>query len=60
MLHSVNSPDHAYGVGKLTAEHLCALYSGEFGFEAIVARCFAFMGLLCVPILSRMILRIGF
>jgi UDP-glucuronate decarboxylase len=41
---SVNSADNAYGVGKLGAEHLCALYADEFGLETIVARCFAFMG----------------
>lgn len=41
---SVNSADHAYGVGKLAAEHLCALYSDEFGLETISTRCFAFMG----------------
>jgi UDP-glucuronate decarboxylase len=41
---SVNTADNAYGVGKLAAEHLCALYADEFGLETIVARCFASMG----------------
>jgi len=41
---SVNSAANAYGVGKLVAEHLCALYEDEFGLETIVARCFAFVG----------------
>lgn len=41
---SVNSADNAYGVGKLAAEHLCALYADEFDLETITARCFAFMG----------------
>ena len=41
---SVNSADNAYGVGKLAAEHLCALYADEFDLETITARCFAFIG----------------
>ncbi len=37
-------PQHAYSVAKRCAEHLCALYSDQYGFEAVVARCFAFVG----------------
>lgn len=37
-------PTAAYSVGKRVAEHLCALYSAKFGFEFVVARCFAFVG----------------
>ncbi|MBT6440743.1 MAG: NAD(P)-dependent oxidoreductase [Flavobacteriales bacterium] len=40
----INAPRNAYGVGKLVAEHLCALYAEEFGLETIVARCFSFNG----------------
>ncbi len=35
---------NVYGVGKRTAEHLCTLYSEAYGFEAVIARCFAFVG----------------
>ena len=38
------SPDSAYGLGKKNAEHLCSLYSHQYGFEYVVARCFAFVG----------------
>ena len=41
---SVPTADNAYGVGKLAAEHLCALYGDEFGLQTVVARCFAFIG----------------
>ena len=38
------SASNAYGVAKREAEHLCTLYREEFGIEAVVARCFAFVG----------------
>jgi UDP-glucuronate decarboxylase len=37
-------PNNAYSVAKRTAEHLCALYQHQYGIEAIVARCFTFVG----------------
>ena len=37
-------PRSAYGEGKRAAETLCTLYSRQYGFEAKVARCFAFVG----------------
>ena len=34
----------AYGIGKLTAEHLCLLFYKQFGLPIKIARCFAFVG----------------
>ena len=34
----------AYGEGKRVAELLCTIYAKQFGFEAKIARCFAFVG----------------
>ena len=33
-----------YGLGKRMSEHLCYLYSQNYGLETVIARCFAFVG----------------
>ena len=38
------SPAAAYGEAKRASESLCGIYSRQYGFEAKVARCFAFVG----------------
>ena len=42
-------PNSAYAEGKRAAEFLCALYSGKYGVETKIARCFAFIGP-CLPL----------
>jgi nucleoside-diphosphate-sugar epimerase len=37
-------PNSAYGEGKRAAELLCTLMANKHGFEAKIARCFAFVG----------------
>jgi nucleoside-diphosphate-sugar epimerase len=38
------NPHWSYGEGKRCAELLCSMYSGHFGFETKIARCWAFVG----------------
>ncbi len=36
--------DNAYCVSKRCAEHLCCLYGHQYNIEAVIARCFSFVG----------------
>ena len=38
------SVSSAYGLGKLTAEHMCGVYARKYNFDLKIARCFAFVG----------------
>ena len=37
-------PGSAYGEGKRLAEHMCCVHAHQHGYEAKIARCFAFVG----------------
>ena len=38
------SPASAYGLGKLVAEHLCAVHAASNRYQLKIARCFTFIG----------------
>ena len=40
----LTNPSQVYGEGKRIAELLCAIYAKKIGFDAKIARCFAFVG----------------
>jgi dTDP-glucose 4,6-dehydratase len=41
---SATTPRNAYAEGKRAAEELCALYARQYGFSALIPRCWAFVG----------------
>ncbi|MGI4787747.1 MAG: NAD-dependent epimerase/dehydratase family protein [Janthinobacterium lividum] len=38
------SASASYGEGKRLSELLCSVYARQYGFDAVIARCFAFVG----------------
>jgi dTDP-glucose 4,6-dehydratase len=41
---STTDPDSAYGHAKRISEYMCAMYGRMYGFDALIARLFAFVG----------------
>jgi dTDP-glucose 4,6-dehydratase len=41
---STTDPNGAYGQAKRVSEFLCSMHARQFGFEALIARLFAFVG----------------
>ena len=41
---SPTDPHSAYGQAKRISEWMCAMYAAQFGFDALIARLFAFVG----------------
>ena len=38
------NPSNSYSIGKCQAEHLCVLFRAQYGIEAVISRCFSFVG----------------
>jgi dTDP-glucose 4,6-dehydratase len=41
---STMDPQSPYGQAKRVSEWMCAMYAGQYGFDALIARLFAFVG----------------